>query len=270
MILALFPIVNPGKRRPAPRFQPPALRTGSSSEYIVGYHSVLQCTHMNAVDSGRFKVCKAVLWDNDGVLVDTESLFFETTRVAFAELGLKLTKELWGKLYLGEGTPSRQIALSMGADPARIDSVLNERNQQYRRILASPPTIRPQVRETLKALSGCVRLAIVTGCDRAQLDLVHSSTGLLGFFDPIVTSDDCSHPKPHPELYRIALRALGIAPFECIAVEDSPRGVAAARAAGIACVAVPTELTAPLSFQGAVSIEQNVSGVLKYLPALTS
>lgn len=225
---------------------------------------------MNAVDSIRLKACKAVLWDNDGVLVDTESLFFETTRVAFAELGLKLTKELWGKRYLGEGTPSRQIALSLGADPARVDPVLNERNQQYRRVLASPPEVRPQVRETSKALSGCFRLAIVTGCDRAQLDLVHSSTDLLGFFDPIVTSDDCSHPKPHPELYRIALRELGVVPSECIAVEDSPRGVAAARAAGIACVAVPTDLTALLSFHGALSIEQDVSGVLKYLPASAS
>ena len=57
---------------------------------------------------------EVVLWDNDGVLVDTETLFYETTRVAFARLGLDLTKEIWGRQYLGEGKSSREIAALLG------------------------------------------------------------------------------------------------------------------------------------------------------------
>ena len=204
----------------------------------------------------------AVLWDNDGVLVDTETLFFEITRAAFTRLGLELTKEIWGRRYLGEGRPSREIAAELGGDPRQIVPVLEERNKQYRHILARPPVIRPQVRETLAALRGRVRLAIVTGCDREQLDLVHKSTGLLDFFEVIVTSDDCSHAKPHPELYLAALKAMKLKPDECIAIEDSPRGLASARAAGIPCLVVPTELTRGLKFEGAFSIERDVSGVL--------
>ena len=204
----------------------------------------------------------AVLWDNDGVLVDTETLFFEITRAAFTRLGLELTKEIWGRRYLGEGRPSREIAAELGGDPRQIVPVLEERNKQYRHILARPPVIRPQVRETLAALRGRVRLAIVTGCDREQLDLVHKSTGLLDFFEVIVTSDDCSHAKPHPELYLAALKAMKLKPDECIAIEDSPRGLASARAAGIPCLVVPTELTRDLKFEGAFSIERDVSGVL--------
>jgi HAD superfamily hydrolase (TIGR01509 family) len=208
---------------------------------------------------------KAVLWDNDGVLVDTETLFFEITCTAFARLGLTLTRDIWGRRYLSEGRPSRQIAAELGADPARIGPVLEQRNQQYREVLSRPAAIRPRVRETLAALKERVRLAIVTGCDRQQLDLVHQSTRLLEYFELVVTSDDCAQAKPHPELYLAALNALKLPADVCVAIEDSPRGLASAQAAGVRCIVVPTELTAGLDFPGALSVEKDVSGILQIL-----
>ena len=208
---------------------------------------------------------EVVLWDNDGVLVDTEILFYETTRVAFARLGLDLTKKIWGIQYLGEGKSSREIAALLGGDPDRIAEVMAERNRQYLQVLGEPPPLRPQVRETLGELSGRVRMAIVTGCHRDQLQLMHRSSGLLGFFEAIVTGDECTHPKPHPELYLAALKVLGVSARFCIAVEDSPRGLASARAAGVPCVVVPTDLTRALGFVGALSVEQDVSGILKHI-----
>ena len=216
------------------------------------------------IKTGRH-AAQVVLWDNDGVLVDTEALFFEVTRTAFKQLGLTLTKEIWSTRYLADGKPSREIALSLGADLASVDPVLSARNKEYREILSRPPAIRPCVRETLEALFGRVRLAIVTGCDRDQLDRVHASSGLIKYFELVVTSDDCPHPKPDPGLYLTALRSLKVAPEECIALEDSPRGLAAACAAGVACLAVPTELTRSLPFPGALSIEKDVSAVSKWL-----
>ena len=61
-----------------------------------------------------------ILWDNDGVLVDTEGIFFAETRAAFARLGLELTEEIWAATYLGKGTPSKEIAREMGADRERV------------------------------------------------------------------------------------------------------------------------------------------------------
>ena len=209
---------------------------------------------------------EAVLWDNDGVLVDTESLFFETTRAAFARLGLDLTKDLWAKQYMGEGKSSADIAALLGGAPDKVKAMLEQRNRQFRQVLAEAPPVRPRVRETLSRLSGRVRMAIVTGCYRDQLQLVHAASGLLGFFEAIVTGDDCANPKPHPELYLAGMKALGVRAEHCLAVEDSPRGLAAARAAGVACVVVPTELTALLDFAGALSVEQDVSGVLRFMP----
>jgi len=208
---------------------------------------------------------EAVLSDNDGVLVDTETLFFETTRRAFARLGLNLDRETWGRRYLTDGSSSREIALSMGADANRVLEVVERRNQEYWSILQNPPPLRPNVRETLAALRGRFKLAIVTGCCREQLDLVHTSSQLLEMFDLIVTSDDCSCSKPHPEPYLAALRALGLEAGQCIAIEDSPRGLASAKAAGVPCIIVPTELTAMLEFPGALAIEQDISKVLNHV-----
>ena len=108
-------------------------------------------------------------------------------------------------------------------------------------------------------------MAIVTGCGRDQLVLAHAASSLLGFFDVIITSDDCSNGKPHPEPYLAATRALGVRPERCIAVEDSPRGLASATAAGIPCVVVPTELTCMLPFPGSLAVESDLSGVMRHI-----
>ena len=218
-----------------------------------------------ALDFSCTFMIEAVLWDNDGVLVDTETLFFQTTRSAFAQLGLDLTAEIWGRHYLGEGRTSREIAALLGGDTIRIVPMIEQRNQQYRQILSQPPALRPRVRETLDQLSGRVRLAIVTGSHRDQFQLMHRSIGLLNFFETIVTGDECANPKPHPDLYLAGLKSLGVRPESCLAVEDSPRGLAAARAAGVPCIVVPTDLTRHLHFVGALSVEDDVSAVLRYI-----
>jgi beta-phosphoglucomutase-like phosphatase (HAD superfamily) len=87
----------------------------------------------------------------------------------------------------------------------------------------------------------------------------------LSFFDVIITSDDCSNGKPHPEPYLAAIRKLGVDPKQCLAVEDTPRGLASARSAGVPCVVVPTWLTCKLPFPGALAIEQDLSAVLRYV-----
>ena len=180
----------------------------------------------SAVDrylAGSVNMTEAVLFDNDGVLVDTEILFFHTTQTAFRRLDLALTPEIWGLWYLAEGNNSREVALRLGAGPERVDGVLEERNREFRRLLQRAPALRPHVRETLAKLHGVVKLAIVTGGGRDHLALVHATSNLLPFFDVIITSDDCSSGKPHPEPYLAAIRMLDVHAENCVAVEDTPR-----------------------------------------------
>ena len=168
--------------------------------------------------------------------------------------------------FLGEGKSSREIAASMGADPSTFKPVLEERNAVFRAVLfKNPPPLREQVRETIVRLAGKLKLGIVTGSHRESFNAMHRSSGLTRYFDVIVTGDDCAKPKPDPGLYMAALQAFELRAEECIAVEDSRRGLLAARAAGIPCVIVPNELTRMQEFSGALAVEDEISAVLKYV-----
>ncbi|MBM3163413.1 MAG: HAD family phosphatase [Chlorobi bacterium] len=212
---------------------------------------------------------EAILWDNDGLLVDSEALFFDLTRAAFADAGFRLDSRYWGIEYLGNAKHSSEIALELGMAPDLAERVLDGRNAEFMRCLERPVPLLPDVQETITALAGNVRLALVTGSPRDKVERMHRDNGLLGYFEVIITEDDISRPKPHPEPYLKVLERLGLKASECLAVEDSRRGLASAHAAGIACIVVPNPLTSIQEFTEAYAVEDRVSGVLKHFDALS-
>ena len=208
---------------------------------------------------------QAVLWDNDGLLLDSESLFFDLTRAFFAQAGLHLDETYWGLEYLGNAKHSSQIAHELGMAPELIPPLLDRRNEAFVNRISNSVPLMPKARETLEALSGQVRLALVTGSPRDKIELMHGPDGLLDRFDVIITEDDVRCPKPHPEPYLKALERLGLKPEQCLAVEDSRRGLSSAHAAGIDCIVVPNALTKMQDFELAYAVEDDVSAVLKHL-----
>jgi HAD superfamily hydrolase (TIGR01509 family) len=215
-------------------------------------------------------VIEAVLFDNDGLLVDTETAFFEVTRDAFAKEGIVLPTGHWAKTYLGEGRATRDIAADLGMPADRIDAFVQGRNLLWKARMAAGVSLRPKVRETLRLLEGKVRMAIVTGSPREQFDEVHRLTDLGDFFETVLTSEDYERSKPHPDSYVSALRTMGLPPERCIAVEDSPRGVAAATAARVRCILVPTELTDLSMCRDADFIVEDISGVVSIISGLNN
>ncbi|NTU68069.1 MAG: HAD family phosphatase [Chlorobiaceae bacterium] len=209
----------------------------------------------------------AVLWDNDGLLLDSEALFFDLTSFFFAEAGLRIDETYWGIEYLGNAKHSAQIARELGMPAEVAGPLLERRNEAFvERIRHSVP-LMPMVRETIGSLAGKVRMGLVTGSPRDKVELMHGPDGLLHHFEVIVTDDDVANPKPHPEPYLKALERLGLAPEECLAVEDSRRGLASAHAAGIDCIVVPNALTRVQRFEHAYAVEADVSGVIRHLHA---
>jgi HAD superfamily hydrolase (TIGR01509 family) len=186
---------------------------------------------------------KAILFDNDGVLVDTEQMFFESTRQVFAAAGTLLSPQQWAKLYLAEGRPSKEIALLLGMPATRADEIIPQRNADFLSRISHGVPPMAGVQELLAHLVKKVRLAVVTGASRQHFDRVHASTGLSHYFEQVITSDDYESVKPSPDAYLTALERLSLSPGECLAVEDSPRGANSAKAAGIPCALIPTGLT---------------------------
>jgi HAD superfamily hydrolase (TIGR01509 family) len=206
---------------------------------------------------------KAIFWDNDGVLVDSEPLYFETTREAMAELGVELTLADFAELSLRTGASAFDVATSRGISPERIEAARLRRNARYGERLAGVELI-PGVREALAALHGRVPMAVVTSSRRVHFEIQHARTGARPFFEFVLTKEDFTRFKPDPQPYLMAAARLGVVPGDCLVVEDSERGLRAAVAAGMRCAVVPSALSPGADFSTAV----RVLGDVRQVPAL--
>ncbi len=108
-------------------------------------------------------------------------------------------------------------------------------------------------------------MGVVTSSRRDHFDLIHARSGLRRFFDFVVTGDDVAHTKPNPEPYLKALEVSGRKAGECVAIEDSERGLAAAKAAGLECWVVPHALTRNGDFRSADRVLASLAEVVALL-----
>jgi len=213
---------------------------------------------------------KAILWDNDGVLVDTEHLYFRACREALARVDIELSEARFVDLFLRRGEGLRALTDECGIDEQLFVETQRWRNARHAELLSEGVVPVEGVTAALDALRGRVRMGIVTSSRRAHFDVVHAETGLLARFDFVLVREDYDQPKPHPEPYLEAMRCNGLRAEECLAVEDSPRGLQAARAAGVRCAVIPRGLTRSLDFSGAFRHLQHAGEVVDIVDELLS
>lgn len=207
---------------------------------------------------------KYIFFDNDGVLVDTEKHFFKATQLILNKYGMELTRERFIELTLIGNEGGWRVARDNGIGEDKIEEMRSERNKLYAGFLENERLIIPGVEETLGLLAGRCKMAIVTSSKRHHFDLIHKNTGILKYFDFILTREDYGKSKPNPEPYLMAVEKSGCSGEECMVVEDSQRGLIAAREAGIRCAVIPGELTSECDFTGAWKILDSI----KDIPAL--
>jgi HAD superfamily hydrolase (TIGR01509 family) len=193
---------------------------------------------------------KYILWDNDGVLVDTEFWYFSATQRALAELGIELGQQTYlQRMVLG--LSSWDLARDAGLDPERIVAKRLERDAYYREYLAREDIEVPGVEDVLAELAASHRMAIVTTSMRDHFELIHNRRNIVRHMEFVLTREDYTASKPDPEPYLAALERFGATAGECVVVEDSQRGLQAAIAAGIDCAIVHNDFTASHDFSGA-------------------
>jgi len=198
---------------------------------------------------------KAILWDNDGVLVNSEVLFYEANRRYLQQYEIELNPDLYFEYFLSNSAGTWHILRDKGLDDEQISVARRERNELYTELLDSTPDLTtPGIEKVLQHFSEKCHMAIVTGSEREHFERIHLRTGLLNHFALVVTAGDYRHEKPNPEPYLTAATRLGVLPVDCIAVEDSPRGLEAAIAAGMPCVVMRTNLTSNYPFAGAYAV----------------
>lgn len=203
---------------------------------------------------------KGIFWDNDGVLADTEPLYFRATQEVLGGFGFGLTRQQFVDLSLTAGSSLFSL-LADGLTTAELEAARHARNERYAQLLAQETRILPGVEETLATLHGRVRMAIVTSSRPDHFAIIHQRSGLLKYFDFVLTRDDYHHSKPHPEPYLTALRKSGLRPEDCRVIEDSERGLRAACRAGLRCLVIPGELTRTGDFSSAECILADIREV---------
>jgi HAD superfamily hydrolase (TIGR01509 family) len=183
-----------------------------------------------------------VLFDMDGLLIDSEPLWLEAETAVMTRLGAGWTEADQAQLLGGSlertvrylrGKATRPVPAELVGEWLMAD--ITERVRQ------DGVPLRPGARELLTAVAAAgLPSALVTSSERSFMDAVLASTGLR--FDVLVCAEDVTVTKPDPEPYLLAAKLIGVPPGDCSALEDSPNGVAAAQAAGCRVFAVPSLL----------------------------
>lgn len=192
---------------------------------------------------------RAVLFDFDGLLADSEPLQKAAWRTYLAQYGRTLEPTLIDRMFGLRLVESATLVRDELDLPLSIEAVMAGRDALFLASLPGALQPMPGAAATVAAMrqSG-LATALATSGHRRYIALALHELGLEQAFDTIVTGDMVARGKPAPDIFLRAAEELGIDPAECVVVEDAPHGIAAARAAGMLAVAIPNELTRALDF----------------------
>lgn len=189
-------------------------------------------------ESGKLE---AVLFDMDGVIIDSEPLWSEAERVLLARRNLRYSPELKAVMM---GRDSRE-AVGYLIEHYRLDEsleeVIEERNRLIAELFREHLQPMPHALELVRAVHVLgIKTGLVSSSPIQLVYLAMAKLGITDLFDFILSGDQVKRGKPAPDIYLTAAGRLGVSPGKCLVIEDAPNGVAAAKAAGMCCLAIGT------------------------------
>jgi beta-phosphoglucomutase len=212
----------------------------------------------------------AVIFDFDGIIVDTEPLHYKAFQELLVPLGLGYSWEQYLEQYLGfDDRDAFKEAFRAGGRPLsdqELKALMEAKAGAFQTIVSVGVAAYPGVVELIRSLSGTLPLALCSGALRSDIDPILVQLGLTGAFDTLVTADEVAASKPDPESYRLAVQRLQeiypgrIDATASLAIEDTPAGIASATGAGLKVLAV-TNSYPKERLTGAVKVVDCLAGV---------
>ena len=220
-----------------------------------------QTTHVNCM-------IRAVLFDHDGTLVDSEPLHFKLWSLVLAPYGVDLSESVFNTHHAGLPTlaNAKDIVNRFGLDesPEALVKLKNQITQTYLSRDAYP--LMPGVEQTIKTLHTMgLEMGVVTGANSYSVGSTLRNYPFTRHFSVVVSADDVKHSKPSPDCYLLAVKKLGLQPGHCLAIEDTAHGMQAALRAGLRCLAIPTQISRQHDFTGAEAVLENMGQALAYI-----
>lgn len=210
-----------------------------------------QVYHSPLIQGGGNTLLRAIILDFDGVIVDSENLICKLTQEMAAQEGWTVSREEYFRDYIA--FHDRDVVEHLfrshdrALDAGRRDELIRWKFNAYQEIIRNGLPAMPGAVEFVKNAAARFPLAVASGSLRVEIEHLLDKLGLRESFSALATSDDCEHSKPHPEVYLQALARLGELPVfkgaplqasECLAIEDAPLGIVAAKRAGMKCLAL--------------------------------
>ena len=206
-----------------------------------------------------------LLFDHDGVLVNTEHLYYESTRRKLSEIDIDLTVQIYMQIMVN-GSDVWELARVRGLPEEVIASQRLQRNVLYQTLLGAEDLSIEGVEEVLVKLKQKYSMAIVTTCKDADFAYIHdhspNNLNIVPHMDLVLTRSSYTNSKPNPEPYLTALERFSITPDQALVIEDSERGLRSAVAAGIDCAVVEYAFTARQDFYKATYRIKNLSDLV--------
>jgi len=213
---------------------------------------------------------KALLFDLDGTLIDSEQFHLGCWNEILAGAGIQLDIDDWIENYSGIPMPTNakrlieKYSLSFSHD----ELVKKRETTTLARLQTVEIRLMPFAMEVLEFFKEKgLTLAVVTGSARPDVEAVFERNGLAKYFDVIITRTEVTHSKPHPESYELCCRKLGVSPNECIAFEDTANGVKSAKAADLVCYAIQSRTNEHAKLGAADKIFSDFDAAKEYLLA---
>ncbi len=180
---------------------------------------------------------ECILFDLDGLLVDSEPLQYRAYRHAFEEYGIDLSMDDWIRWHSVEASTARWVEReNLQIDVQQLREI---KKQYYEELIAKELNLKPGVRELVEDCSGNLQLAVVSASRRESIEACLTKFDLIRHFTVLVSGDQVARSKPFADPYLAAIEALNTSASRALAVEDSVTGFRAATAAQLACVVCP-------------------------------
>jgi beta-phosphoglucomutase-like phosphatase (HAD superfamily) len=180
---------------------------------------------------------RAIAFDLNGTLSHDEELYYAIFAELFEREGRPVARAEYFDELVGN-VDETLVRIWLGDDFPRVGELLAERMERFLALVGDGRTVPRHTREAVRAASDALPVAVVSGAFRAEVDGILRGAGLEPMLAAVVALEDVTRPKPDPEAYLLASERLGVAPAEMLAFEDTAVGIAAAKGAGMRCVAV--------------------------------
>ncbi len=183
---------------------------------------------------------QAVIWDLDGVLVDTGEMHLQAFQETLPAYGIPFSPEIFRNVF-GMGNHETLVYLTGGGlDPTVENQLIEAKESRFRSLIRGRVRPLPGVMEWLEAFQRMrIRQAVATSAPQENVDALMAELRIRGYFDEILSAPSNGLPaKPEPDVFLEAARRFGVHPRACLVIEDSPAGIEAARRAGMTCLAV--------------------------------